>query len=147
MTVRSLLSVTSAVCLACCLGCHSAPKQNPEIDTLLQSVAYESSTPPAQLASQSRVEPRPVDRTPDAADQTLADVQRLASGARNIIGSSLRSVASGISFPKFSIAGLIDAMLGIDDDDDSYPATPQGRADRNFDQWMKDRERWREGKR
>lgn len=63
---------------------------------------------------------------------------------RQAVVDGLKTTAGVLLYGVFKV---IESALGFDDDDDDddYDVyTPRGRADRNFNQWLDARERWRE---
>ncbi len=124
------------LCLTPCFGCHTARPKNPEFDTLLQSVTYDTSLPPlphAQTVSYVQ---------PDSTETQDPDLQPEPRSIGKSVGDGVKATAALVVWGMIKV---VESTLGFDDDknDDS---TPRGRADQDRDRWIADRDRWKKAR-
>ncbi|WP_236625011.1 hypothetical protein [Rhodopirellula sp. SWK7] len=124
-----------AISLILLAGCKTAPKDSSEIETILQSVAYDTTVPVTQVSY-----PAPNTASTEPIDTTTRFSDRVSSVHETVAGG-LRATAGVVLFGAFK---LVESALGFDDDDDD-DSTPRGKADQNLNQWLDDRDRWRRG--
>ncbi|WP_231846268.1 hypothetical protein [Rhodopirellula baltica] len=119
-------------------GCRSAPKDTSEMDAILKTVVYDTSVPvipasfPVAFSSSTPATSEPAASAPKP-NVTFAERTK-ATG--RFVGDGLKATAGLILLGGIKI---VESSLGLGDDDSpSY-----GSADRNFNQWLDDRDRWR----
>lgn len=119
--------------LMLCWGCHTSRPQNNDVDELLQSVSFDTSHPPPQLPQQA----------PEEQPQSSNTLAASTKPERRSFGKAVRDGAEATAVVAFyGMVKLVEACLGSGDDD-KYESTPRGRADRNRDEWIAERDRWR----
>jgi hypothetical protein len=127
--------LASLACLLCLIGCKNA-NHSGEMDSLLSTVSYDTSVPAATPP------PSATPNSDNAAASSRTRFTEKANSLRQAVVDGLKTTAGVLLFGVFRV---IESALGFDDDDDDYDVyTPRGRADRNFNQWLDARERWRE---
>ena len=134
MTLRfRLLALAIVACLLVGTGCRTARNDAAEMDALLNAVSYDTSVP---RGSQSVASPTQTQSTPIDAGSRIADRTR---SLRQAVDDGLKTTAYLLLL---GVIKVVEWTLGSDDDDDEVHS-PRGQADRNFNQWIGDRERWR----
>ena len=131
-----LATIATVACVLGVTGCRTVRNDTTEIemDTVLQTVSYETSSP-----QESR--PRPADaptRGP-VADVGFNFAEKAGSFGQ-AVGDGLKT-AAGVLF--LGVFKIIESSLGFDDCDDNDRDSPRGKADHSFNQWLDSRERWR----
>lgn len=132
-----LATIATVACMLGVTGCRTTRSDTAEIDTLLHTVSYETSVP---QASQSI----PADAPSRGA---VADVGTSFKEKAGSFGQTVRDglkTTAGVLF--LGVFKIVESSLGLDDDekDDGDRDSPRGRADRRFNQWLDNRDRWRE---
>ncbi|MEM9586658.1 MAG: hypothetical protein AAGA03_05205, partial [Planctomycetota bacterium] len=112
-------------------GCRSVRNDTTELDSLLRTVSYEVAEPSQLPSAQIMTQEQTVGL---AAKQSISSRVRafggsVASGLSNLAGAMLKGVFV-----------LVKSAFDSDDDDRST----RGRADRSMNQWIEERDRWRE---
>ncbi|MEO1617269.1 MAG: hypothetical protein AAFV88_15575 [Planctomycetota bacterium] len=74
--------------------------------------------------------------------ETPSGLSERMKSMRGALGNGVKATGRWLVIGTFKM--IRSSIFGDEDDDrKSYPATARGRADRNFDQWLDARERWR----
>tara|TARA_R110002072_G_scaffold48705_2_gene133077 strand:- start:648 stop:1091 length:444 start_codon:yes stop_codon:yes gene_type:complete len=121
------------------VGCKSAPKEASDMDAILKTVVYDTSVPvipasfPVAQSPSTPMTSEPVATTP----KPKVTIAERAGAAGRFVGDGLKATAGLVLLGGFKI---VEASLGLGDND----STSYGSADRNFNQWLDDRRRWRE---
>ena len=103
------------------------------MDSLLRTVSYDASVP---VASPPASAVAPTENVPVNAGTNFAEK---AGSLRQAVGDGLRNTAVVLLSGVFKI---VESILDFgDDDDDDF--SPRGGADRSFNRWLDDRDRWR----
>ncbi len=126
-----LLIIVTVACVLVFAGCKATRKDTAEMDTLLQTVSYDTTVPATPTSAPAPALPQ------STSASSGASLTEKAGAFRQSIGDGLRTAAGFLLLGVFKV---FESALGLDDDDDS---TPRGRADRNFNQWLDDRAQWR----
>ena len=135
-THRDQFAALALFCIIAGLaGCKTAQK-NPELDSLLSQVSYE--TPSQQVSNVAyggHVQP--------VVDEVQPGFAERAQVVRRSIGKGFKSTS------RILFQGLIkSAVWSIfdfgDDDERKYDVTSRGRANRNFNGWLDARDKWRQ---
>ncbi|WDQ15473.1 hypothetical protein [Rhodopirellula sp. P2] len=119
-------------------GCRSAPKDTSEMDAILKTVVYDTSVPviPASFpVAYSSSTPATSEPAASAPKLKVTFAERTKATGR-FVGDGLKATAGFILLGGIKI---VEASLGLGDDD----STSYGSADRKFNQWLDDRDRWR----
>lgn len=149
MKVGSSLLWMSTIAIV--IGCHSNPKQNADVDHLLTSVSYETTTDSISTATTLpdgwvAIEPDPAKIQRSKIEPSKLSAKEIMSRTGDLVVAGAAAVTWGVGWVAIEI---IKSSLGIDDDDDDdrCDMTPRGRAERNFQGWLDARDHWRDGKR
>lgn len=126
------------LCLIGLVGCRTTDEYTSDFDLLLKRVSYEvaSSMPSKTLPT----------KRPKSAPEASQSVGEKVAQKTNTVRRGVRRVSRSVT--NFCRSAMEKATLHLfewGDDDDEYDPTPRGKADRNFKQWLDDRERWRKG--
>jgi hypothetical protein len=119
-------------------GCRSAPKDTSDMDAILKTVVYDTSVPviPASFpVASSSSTPATSEPAASAPKPKVTFAERTKAAGR-FVGDGLKATAGLILLGSIKI---VESSLGLGDDD----STSYGSADRNFNQWLDDRDRWR----
>jgi len=135
MTLRRTFAIcTAALWIATSVGCKATSKRDAEVDTLLRAVSYDTTVPPVEQGT-------PIEGVaPSSPVSSGISIKEKASSVGQIVTNGLKATAGLVLLGGFKI---VESALGLDDDDDIDGSTPRGRADRSFNGWVDDRERWR----
>ncbi|PHQ34511.1 hypothetical protein CEE69_15595 [Rhodopirellula bahusiensis] len=109
------------------------------MDAILKTVVYDTSVPviPASFpVAQSPSAPMTSEPVATAPKPKVTLAER-AGAAGRFVGDGLKATVGLVLLGGIKI---VEASLGLGDDD----STSYGSADRNFNQWLDDRRRWRE---
>ncbi len=122
-----LRCLTICLCFLVGTGCKLRPiTQSGEFHNLLQTVAYDTSTPVIPANDVSAVAEDPPD---------LSDV-----GRESKIKTMVQSVAYGLmwvgAMATLGVLKLAGTALGSDDDDAPYDSSPRAEADRELNSWV-----------
>ncbi len=124
--LRTLLVLFSIVMFG---GCAAPLRPNTDIDRLLRMVSYDTTVSPAPPVSTVPPSP-PVFSKPSVAEQARTAGESVMDGLRTTVG-----------FMFLGIFKIVESALDDDEADDC--STSRGKADRNLNQWLGDREQWR----
>ncbi|MEM6471269.1 MAG: hypothetical protein AAF802_17035 [Planctomycetota bacterium] len=133
---RAAHTIGIATILLSLIGCRASQKHDTELESIIQAVSYDTSIPdehPRSYIGTSETRDRPVEPLPGPPQLT----ERLAS-FRETVGDGVRAT---LGFVFLGLIKIVGAALDSGDDEDF--STSRSQADRNFNQWLDDRERWR----